>query len=285
MTQAPSFLLDRETFLRGVGKLPSLPAVLVEVMESLNAEQPVLKQLARKLSRDQALVAKMLRIANSSFYGLRGQVGSIDDAIQVLGLRGIRSLTVTAAVSGVFSTVPCPDFDLPRFWRHSIATALCARELARQRGFNDGYAFVAGLLHDVGHLVLASCFPAHLAAIRRTAGETGQSWLLTEERVLGVDHAALGRMLTTHWHFPQIISEAIALHHTGGASMDTLGGVLCLSNALVHALDLDNPATGQIPQVDAQTRALLGMSDEAWNALVSMLQTQTAEACAQLISV
>ena len=145
---------------RNLADLPSLPAVVMELLGSIDQEDVDISVLAKKVSHDQALTAKTLRLANSSAYGLQVKVTTIQQAITFLGFQTTRNLIIAAAVTGCFPEGQCAGFDDKAFWRHSIATAACAKVLARRMRFNQDYAFTAGLLHDIGRLVLVSSFPA-----------------------------------------------------------------------------------------------------------------------------
>jgi len=259
--------LDRDTLLRGVRKLPSLPAVVIELLQSMDREDTDTRRLAAKLAQDQALAARVLRVANSSFYGLQGKVETISDAVAVLGLNGLRTLATAAAVTGAFAGGKHGEggYDLASFWRHSVAVALCAREIARRRHMNEGNAFAAGLLHDIGRLALASSFPEHLAAVAQARAASGDCWLFAERHVLGTDHAEIGRQLTEHWCFPATLSGAIGAHHAPGKDAtagNTLAAVVHLADALAHLLPVANPAPVPLPPVETAAWETVGL-DEA----------------------
>lgn len=258
------FRLDADAIRRGIGALPSLPSIAVELLQSIDDENADTDSLASKISRDQALVARMLRVANSSFYGLQGRVGSIQDAIVVLGLRSVRTLATAAAVTGSLKVDSHSGFNLRDFWRHSIAVALCARALARRLRSNDETAFAAGLLHDIGRLALAACFPKHMAAVHGHQQQADCDPLYAERAVLGIDHAEAGSLLTTYWKFPVTLCQAIARHHEPqGAVANSLTGIVHLANAIAHALDLAGNANEAIPRLDAVVwaTACLTMTD------------------------
>lgn len=272
--------LDRDTVLSGVRNLPSLSAVVVDLLQSMDNENADTRQLAEKLSRDQALSAKVLRLANSSFYGLRGKVVSIGDAIVVLGLHGVRSLAIAAAVAGVFSEKTGASgciSGLGVFWRHSIAVALFAKALAHQRKLNDGNAFVAGLLHDIGRLALACCFPGHLAAVEKDRIVTGDSWLTAERRVLGFDHAEVGALLADYWCFPALLTQTIGLHHVPESCNEPLVGVVHLADFLGHRL-VDQLVEADAPAL-ASALETMGLSEEALQTLHEAVAGQYESAC------
>ncbi|MDQ5916729.1 MAG: hypothetical protein QG584_2623 [Pseudomonadota bacterium] len=285
-----SMQLDRDTVLKGVRNLPSLPTVVIELLQSMDNDDADTRELASKLARDQALTAKVLRVANSSFYGLQGKVDSIGDAIVVLGLHGVRTLATAAAITDVFApkgsgaAANVQTYDMRLFWRHSIAVGLCAKAIARKRRLNDGNAFTAGLMHDIGRLALASCFPGHIAAVAKDRVEHGDCWLFAERRVLGLDHAEIGQWLTEHWRFPPLLSRAIGTHHQPDMQQDLLATVIHVADRLGHRLD-DEPA-GQIPvpPIDEAAMAAVGLDEESAAELVAVVQEQFESACAALVS-
>lgn len=204
--------------VRSVHDLPSLPAVVAELLTSIDDERTDLQHLASRIALDQALTAKTLRLANSSFYGMPSKVTSIQQAMAVLGLHSVRTL-VTAC--GVIDAVPPAGaaLDLPRFWREAIATAVWARALARQLRQSPDTAFTAGLLHNLGTLVLATRFPAEYAAVPAWRAAHPDAGLADAERaVFGVDHAQAGSALAAHWKFPQAIQDAIEHQHRDNAA-------------------------------------------------------------------
>jgi HD-like signal output (HDOD) protein len=294
MTSLPngdtSMQLDRDSVLKGVRNLPSLPSVVIELLQSMDNDDADTRELASKLARDQALTAKVLRVANSSFYGLQGKVDSIGDAIVVLGLHGVRTLATAAAITDVFAPkgsgeqANAQTYDMRRFWRHSIAVGLCAKAIARRRRMNDGNAFAAGLMHDIGRLALASCFPAHMAAVVNAQGEQGDCWLFAERRVLGLDHAEIGQWLTEHWCFPSLLSRAIGTHHQPDMKQDPLATVIHVADRLGHRLD-DGPAgLIPLPPIDETAWAAVGLDEESAAELVAVVEEQFESACDALVS-
>jgi putative nucleotidyltransferase with HDIG domain len=245
--------------------LPSLPAVVMELLGNIDQEDIDISVLAKKVSHDQALTAKTLRLANSSLYSLQVKVTTIQQAITFLGFQTTRNLITTAAITGCFPTGLCAGFDDRAFWRHSIATAVCARVLARRMRFNQDYAFTAGLLHDIGRLVLVTRFPEQYAQVlaRRTRED---EYLQDSERaVLGLDHVDAGVALAQHWNFSDTMRQAIAYHHdpevTGAGFLAT---IVHVANAVVHSLDLARDEEELVPAVSAVAWTALGLSEEAY---------------------
>ncbi len=238
MTESALPPFDLEVLVRKIGKLPASSEVILELLRVIDADEISATALAEIISRDQAIVVRLLRIANSSFYALPGQVESITDAIAILGWRQVRTLATGVAIFRNFSDVKTPGFDFNHFWRHSVAVAVAARELALRMRLGEGGAFVAGLIHDIGRVAVAHSLPDHAQAVA-SYKETHACPIAEAERaVLGIDHAQIGSALAERWHFPSAICNAIAAHHatdtTPTPRLDPLALAVCLANALAH---------------------------------------------------
>jgi putative nucleotidyltransferase with HDIG domain len=245
--------------------LPSLPAVVMELLSSIDQENVDISVLAKKVSYDQALTAKTLRLANSTVYSLQVKVTTIQQAITFLGFQTTRNLITAAAITGCFPSGRCPGFDDKAFWRHSIATAACARVLARRMRFNQDYAFTAGLLHDIGRLVLVSTRPELYERVIALRAENDCELLEAERSVLGTDHVVAGVALAQHWNFSDTMRQAIAHHHdpeTPGAGF--LATIVHVANAVVHALDVASEENDLVPAVSSVAWTALGLSEESW---------------------
>jgi len=231
-----------------VRTLPALPQAVTELRTALQREDVAVDELATTISHDQALTAKTLRLANSSFYGVTGRVSSIRDAINILGLRTVATVATTAVVISSFDRTACTGFDFDGFWRHALATAFCAQELAAATRLDAEAAFSAGLMHDLGRLALATYFPLELGQTLHWAAEHDVHSLDAERLMLGIDHAAVGGLIADHWHFAPAISEAIRCHHELPAHKTiTLADVVHVADNMTHALDLSGQAEDMVP--------------------------------------
>jgi putative nucleotidyltransferase with HDIG domain len=245
--------------------LPSLPAVVMELLTSIEQEDVDISVLARKVSHDQALTAKTLRLANSSVYGLQVKVTTIQQAITFLGFQTTRNLITAAAITGCFAGGQCAGFNDKAFWRHSIATAACARVLARRMRFNQDYAFTAGLLHDIGRLVLVSSYPERYAEVIAARAAADSELLDAERALLGVDHVVAGAALAEHWNFSETMRLAIAHHHDPEApGAGFLATIIHVANAIVHALDIAREDDDLVPPVSSVAWTALGLNEEAY---------------------
>jgi HD-like signal output (HDOD) protein len=259
--------------VRRVHDLPSLPAVVAELLSSMEDEDDIdLNYLAGRLALDQALTAKTLRLANSSFYGMPSKVISIPQAMSVLGLHSVRTLVTACGVIGAVPKAAGTPLDFDAFWRHAIATAVWARALARHLRQSPDTAFTTGLLHNLGTLVLATRFPEEYAAVPlwRSAHQDA-SVAEAELAVFGVDHTEAGRALAAHWKFPLAIQDAISQQHRADATG------LALAVGLAHLLA--GPADDK-----ESTWATLAIDDEQRRQLTEHCTLMVNDMCQILIN-
>ena len=149
---------------------------------------------------------------------------------------------------------------------------------------NDGNAFAAGLMHDIGRLALASCFPAHIAAVAKDRAEAGDCWLFAERRVLGLDHAEIGQLLTEHWCFPSLLSRAIGTHHQPDMQQDLLATAIHVADGLGHRLDDGEGEQTPVPPLNEAAWAAVGLNDDSAAELVAVVEAQFESACDALVS-
>ncbi|HET9112976.1 MAG TPA: HDOD domain-containing protein [Burkholderiales bacterium] len=220
-----------KSVMESLHRLPALPSVVMEVIDSFAETGISTTLLADKISRDQALSAKLLQVSNSSFYGLSRQVGSINEAVMVLGFDSVRTLTV--AIGLIHGLSPFTDqlLNRKRFWQYNIQVATCARFLAKSLNFNSEIAFTAGLLHDIGQMALALTYPERYGLI--VEHNQGPGLIESEQQEFGFDHAMLGAEVARHWNFPLAIQDAIKYHHDmDSVDISVLSGIIYIANFL-----------------------------------------------------
>ena len=270
--------------LARVRELPALPALVIELIDSLDKESTSAEQLADKISNDQALVAKTLRLANSSFYGMSREITSVADAATVLGLRTIRNIAIAAVLAEHFGRGD-GELDFDAFWRHSLATALCSAAIARETGFDEGMAFTLGLLHDVGRLVLASAFAEQFSQVVAHQRAHDCPSLDAERAVLGTDHAAIGRLITEQWRFSPGLVAAIAGHHEPPDAADakaSLSDLVHVADNIAHALDLSRLEEDAVPLLSMTAWTRLGLDEAACQRVFEQTRAPHDALCAAL---
>ncbi len=205
-----------EALVEDVGEIVSFPQVYDEINRLLAAPSTDLGAIAALIGQDPGLTLKVLRMANSPLYGASREVDSVLRAITLLGEQQLREIILTTSASKVLAGIPNDVFVIDDFWRHSIFCGLVARFLAqRSARVEEDFAFVAGLLHDVGQLAYFNRYPGETRVVLELVMDAQGDMPLyeAEAKVFGFDHMALGGELLKAWHLPQRLRECVAYHH------------------------------------------------------------------------
>lgn len=222
--------------------LPVLPHVVHRVIEVIDSEEVTQNQVVDILSEDPGLVTQLLGLANSPFYGLSGKVLSIQTACVILGLHSIRNTLFGLGAMLAFPVDQGRVYDRKALWQHAHNVAGIARFLASRLGIEEGSAFTAGLLHDIGKLVFDDCCHDRLQEVFQYEQDNDCYGFEAEREVFGFDHAMLGAKLAEHWKLPAVVVSAIGEHH--GLEPDSesdytpLGCLVIVSDLLWHALQI-----------------------------------------------
>lgn len=200
-------------------ELPSMPGTLARIIQITNSPTSTSEQLGRAVRLDQSLATKVLRLANSAFIGRTVKVGTITEAIVTLGFSSIRNLAASASVvDALFPKKMFPGFSWRDMWTHSTICAVSSQAIyARLHGSRDAdveTAFVAGLLHDVGKLVVARALPHRFLQVVQACTDYGFQMCKAENNILGTTHCGIGGDLAGQWGFPDKLAAGIAYHHT-----------------------------------------------------------------------
>ena len=217
--------------------LPSPPDNYLRLVQVLDSENADARQVAQVISRDPAMSAKILQLVNSAFFGIGRRISSIEQTVTLLGFLRIKALVLTQHIFEKYSPARyVPGFSIDRLWEHSLSVAELARQISTAEGQKDDrpdQAYTAGLLHDIGMLILASQYPGGFAEIMRERPSSIDRLLEIERQQFSLTHAELGAHLLALWLLPARIVEAVALHHTPGqVSYDGLCAV-----TVVHLAD------------------------------------------------
>lgn len=235
-----------ETLLAQADSIPAVPGLVPSILARLRDEDASADQLTASLSHDPVLVARLLRAANSGAFHTSGPIDSVQKSIMVLGVRRVRDIALTVAIMGVMERAP-PPFDIRILRRHSLSAAVCARSVAHRVGTDADHAFTAGLLHDIGQLLIATLLPVPYAELLQRCARERRHIIHAERELLGTDHAEIGGELVRRWGLPGEIVAAVAGHHDPTASHLAL--TLHLSEVISHALDLDENAHNLVPHL------------------------------------
>ncbi len=205
----------REKALRSLDRLPPFSPMLNRLMASMAKENVSFSELADLIEKDTVLAGNVLRLVNSALYGFQGTVSSARHAVAILGLNKLRNVGLSLSIARMWTHVRTPSgWSTSRFSLHSVATGILADMVAQQLNvpYPEG-AFIAGLLHDLGKLLIAIALPTEYGAIRGLAESGARSFLECETEVIGVTHADLSGMALGRWNLPAPIQRAVTFHH------------------------------------------------------------------------
>jgi len=226
--------LSAKELVEGSVRLVSLPEVCIRVNEMLDEPNVTVAGLGNVIIQDTSLTARLLKIVNSSYYGFEAKIETVSRAVTVVGLRELRGLVIAASAVEMFSNIPEEVFNKVRFWRHSLYCGVIARLLAEQcHVLHSERLFVAGLLHDIGKLIVAQRFQEEtkLIALETKLGE--RSELEIEKDIIGFTHAEVGGELMKSWNMPETLIEAVSFHHS---PLEAESGVM--ETSLIHIANI-----------------------------------------------
>lgn len=261
----------------GAIEIASLPEIFLKVNEMIDSPRHSAADIGRIISNDAALSARLLKIANSVFYGFPSQIDTISRAITVIGTRELRELILATSVIRTFKGLPNDLVTMEDFWRHSICSGLAARSLATQRGEQlVERFFVAGLLHDIGSLLIYRKLPelAREALLRSQYNEV--PLYRAEQDLMGFDHGAVGAEILRKWKLPEHFQETTEFHHSPLRAQrfpsDT--ALIHIADVIAHALQYGNSGDPHVPVMDTQAWQLAGLPDSIVSTTIADVEQQ-----------
>lgn len=272
--------IDKEELLDSVTKLPVLSEVVYRAMKLIDDPQCSIRDLTDLISKDQSISAKVMKIANSAFYGFPRKIHSLSEAFIILGFRTIRSLLITASVSDLLRG-PVDGYIITKgdLWKHSYAVAFTAGNVARsvKKQLLDA-SFTAGILHDIGKLILGNYLKGTYQEVLSTARNTNITLPEAEEKLLGYNHAVVGGMVLDHWNFPEVIVNAVSNHHkplsNGNDEYDPMTGILHVADGWVLEKGIGIVQQENLYKMDTLILQKMGISDETRDDIFKRLDSE-----------
>lgn len=281
MTQSRLRTRSPEDLLKDVGGLSSPPTVYTQLSEALQNPRSSIVDIARIISNDQVLTAKLLKLANSPVYGFPSKIETISEAITVLGTQQICDLVLATSVMKIFQGIPRELTDMESFWCHSVSCGLVARILATyKREPNVERFFVAGVLHDIGRLIMYTRLPKESAGLLELSRKTGRLPHELEDEVMGVEHAAVGSDLLKSWRLPDSLREMVRFHHKPVSASRFPGetSIVHVADIIAHAMELGSSGVPGVPALDTAAWDRLEVSPGILADLTKQVDIQYAEA-------
>lgn len=269
-----SFKISPEDILAKLNRndivLPEIPSIVFELNEVIANPLSSAEHIADVVNKSPSLTAVLLKIVNSSFYGLPAKVDKVSLAVTLIGTREISSLALGISILSMFKNIPKNIIDMYSFLRHSLACGITARILAAQMNLRQTeQLFVSGLLHDLGRLLLYIYFPNESMAVLQKASESGELLYIEEQTLLGCDHCDIGKFLTNQWKLPLLLENNVAYHHWPSKSPEPiLTAVVHLADILVHALGYGSTGEFYVPPLDERAWIELKLSPSCFETVI-----------------
>jgi putative nucleotidyltransferase with HDIG domain len=268
-----------EQILSRIRTLPTLPTIVYRLLKLVESATSTATDLGDVIAKDQALTARILKLVNSSFYALRCEVVKVSHAIALLGFVAIKNLALGLGVVDMFGRGNGGgELDGEAFWAHSLGCGTAARLLAERLGYVPAEeAFVAGLLHDIGKLVLHDHFRREQDMAMRAARESLAPLSQVERAYFKIDHAAIGERLAEHWRLPHKLRGALGAHHRFSPS-DRLTNIVYLANALAKLKRIGASGNVALEPLDARVWGTIGIGERTLLRLMAALPEEVNNA-------
>ena len=272
-----------QDLVNNASNLVSLPEVSLRVNELANDPDSTADDMGKVISQDPALVARMLKIANSAFYGVSNEVETITRAIAILGTNKIRDLVLSTAASDTFDGIPNDLITMQDFWHHSLYCGLLAQILAKKsKKIKAESIFIAGLLHDIGQLLMFNQLPekSHEAILLLMEGSEELETYEAERHVFGFDHMQVGAALVKNWKLAPVLEECVEFHHEpqNAKNFPAEVALINIANAVAVMADFDSmDENDEIPRINPLSWELTGLSKDDLPDAIKQAQQEIKE--------
>ncbi len=249
MSSSPAQL---HALVNRIDKLPTLPMVVSQLLALVESPETSAVDVNRVISTDQALTGKVLKLVNSPFYGFSRQISTVTQAVVILGFKTIKSLALSATVFEIFGGRGSQAFNRTAFWEHSIGTGVAAQIVAKKMRYPLAEeAFIAGIIHDLGKVVLDQYLAEDFARVLEHRDTHNVALRAAERAVLGLDHSAIGGWLAERWHLPLPLQHAIEHHHdiTRGSAEESLPAIVHLADILARTHRVGSGGDDTVPEL------------------------------------
>jgi putative nucleotidyltransferase with HDIG domain len=267
--------VDLKRLIARVEDLPTLPRTVLRITEMVNDPRASARDLSRIITDDQVLTARLLKLVNSSFYGFPQRVSTVTGAIVLIGFDAIRNLLLTTSVFDLFPSRTSRDRrHQESLWDHSLGCAIGAKAIgAALRHEKLEELFVAGLLHDIGKIVVMTMLPEHFSRITARVAEGRLLISDAEAEVLGCTHADIGRLLAQRWNLPTKLISPIEHHHDPAAAgaWAVEASIVHLADILARALGLGSGGDAKVPPLDPAAWELLKLKTASLDAVMAAM--------------
>jgi HD-like signal output (HDOD) protein len=263
-------------FFGGKAAFSTLPEIYRKIMEAISKPSSSVYDIENVINKDTNLAARLLRIVNSAFYSYPRKIDTISRAVSIVGTRQLSVLAMGVNIVSMFKGIPPETINMKMFWRHSVLCGICARILAGYKNIqNTERIFVAGLLHDVGRLVLYNNMPKEALYAVTTARRNSQFLHVAERDFFGLDHAALGGQLLMTWKLPMSLENAVEYHHEPEKSKNQVESfIIHLADIMANAMGIGSSGERFVPSLHNETWMLLGLTPNIFSLTLEQADRQ-----------
>ncbi len=254
---------ELKIILNGISQLPTLPEVVNRILALVENPKTCAEDVNRIIRLDQSLTARVLKIVNSSFYGFPRQVSTVTQAVVILGFNAVKSLALSASVVNLFKNEGTEEFDVRKFWEHSICSGVFANMAGRRINYPlPEECLIAGILHGIGKLVLDQYLHDRYGEAIRRAKKEKKTLMSIEHDMFGVDHCQVGVILAEKWKLPVHLADAIRFYPApGGATVNpTLVSLVHLGDYIARKKRCGNPGDLVIPRLSDDAKRILKLT-------------------------
>ncbi len=263
-------------------ELASLPNIFFQITEALKNPRSSASYVAEVISKDVALSAKLLKMVNTPFYGFPSKIDTLSRAVTIVGTTQLTNLAMGVSVITAFDNIPEEFFTLKEFWLHSVTCGILARLLAGQVGIGGNEKFfIAGLLHDIGRLVMLKNHPRAATEVLRLAKTSRRALVEVEDAVWGCNHAEIGGRLLKAWQLPASLEVLIHYHHYPmAASMAQEAAIIHVADYITHGLGIGSSGVSLVPELNTKAWQALGLSREDLASIAKQAERQSNDVMA-----
>ena len=276
--------INIDELVKGVGDLVTLPDVFIRINQLVEDPDSTLDDISKVVSQDPSFTVRLLRVANSPFYGFSSSIETVSRAVTLIGTSQVRNLALSTSVSSTFAGLPNGLVSMDNFWHHSLYCGLVARILAHRVRKSDPEAvFTAGLLHDIGELVIFNRLPAQAKEALLLVLDSGDELPVyeAERQTMGFDHAQVGGELARQWHLPPLLVDCIAFHHDikQAQNCPRETAIVHIANILAQMAEVDTLDPDDVSPIDSQAWEITGLdAEETVESTIREAQEEIVEA-------